>query len=74
MGPSFVLGSFPEFLTVVYFADLGTLSVGRYTLEQAAVTSHGLLVRDGKLLICDQLNLGEATIAEAGRYGSVCAD
>jgi Glycosyltransferase 61 len=71
--PSFVLGPFPEFLTQLYLADITALSVGCYHLEDAGVTSHGLLVRDNKLLVCAQLSLSEGSIAEAAQYGNICA-
>ena len=73
ISPSFVLGPFPEFLTNSYFADVTALSVGCYTLKKIGVTSHGLLVRDGKLLTSGQLSLSEESIKEAASYGSICA-
>jgi capsular polysaccharide biosynthesis protein len=73
ISPSFVLGPFPEYLTHSYFADITTLSVGCYTLNNIGMTSHGLLVRDGALLTSDQLNTNESAINEAARYGRICA-
>lgn len=74
ISPSFVLGPFPDFLTHSYFADITALPVGCYTLKNIGVTSHSLLVRDGALLTSDQLNISEPTIAEAARYGRLCAE
>jgi capsular polysaccharide biosynthesis protein len=72
--PSFVLGSFPEYLTRFYFGNTSALPVGCYYLDGAGVTSHGLLVREGKLLVNDQLQLSKGSIAEAGLYGNICAN
>jgi capsular polysaccharide biosynthesis protein/GT2 family glycosyltransferase len=72
--PSFVFGPFPEFLTQAYFADVTALSVGCYTLNNVGVTSHSLLVRDGALLTCAQLNLSQESITEAAAYGKLCAN
>jgi O-antigen biosynthesis protein len=73
LAPRFIFGPFPENLMQAYFAEYTALSVGCYSLSNAGVTSHGLLVRDGALLVCDQLSLSEAAISEAGRYGSIRA-
>ena len=73
ISPSFVLGPFPEYLTHSYFADITTLSVGCYTLNNIGITSHGLLVRDGALLTSDLLSTNESAINEAARYGRICA-
>jgi GT2 family glycosyltransferase/capsular polysaccharide biosynthesis protein len=71
--PNFILGPLSDPLMQCYFADDTALSVGCYELKNVGVTSHGLLVRDGALLVCEQLSLGEAAIAEAGQYGNICA-
>jgi capsular polysaccharide biosynthesis protein len=72
--PSFVLGPFPELLTQTYFADVTALSVGCYTLNDVGVTSHGLLVRKGALLTCEQLNLSEGIIKQTSCDGNILAE
>jgi hypothetical protein len=72
MPPRFVLGPFPEYLTRMYFGNVDTLPLGCYYVERAQVTSHGLLTRDGKLLVNDQLFLSPTTIAIARLLGPVC--
>jgi len=71
LAPAFVLGPFPAPITRFYFGETEALSVGCYNLADAGVTSHGLLVRDGRLVLCDQLNLNPGSIAEARLYGAV---
>jgi hypothetical protein len=72
MPPSFVLGPFPEYLTRMYFGNVNALPVGCYYVDGAGVTSHGLLMRNGKLLVSEQLNLSRVTIAIGRVFGSVC--
>jgi hypothetical protein len=72
--PSFVLGPFPDYLTRLYFGETNALPLGCYYLDNPGITSHGLLVRDGKLLVNDQLQLSSGSIAEARLYGDICAD
>jgi SAM-dependent methyltransferase len=72
MPPCFVLGPFPEYLTRTYFGDVNALPVGCYYVDGARVTSHGLLTRNGKLLVNKQLGLSRETIAIARLFGPVC--
>jgi hypothetical protein len=72
--PSFVLGPFPDYLTRFYFGETNALPLGCYYLDNAGITSHGLPVREGRLLVNDQLQLSRGSIAEAMLYGDICAD
>ena len=73
MPPSFVLGPFPEYLTRIYFGDVDALPLGCYYVEGAGITSHGLLIRNGRFLLNDQLLLSPGTVAIARLYGPVSA-
>lgn len=69
--PAFVLGGLRGTVARSYFGDIGMLSVGCYEIRHGAVTSHGLVLYNGALVLCDQLNISEGSIAEAGLYGPV---
>lgn len=71
LSPAFVLGPFPASITRFYFSDIANLSVGCYHLSNVGVTSHGVLIRDGQLVLCDQLNLSQGSIERAKLFGTV---
>ena len=71
IAPSFVFGPFPEYLTQSYFGDLTTLSVGCFSLRDVGLTSHSLLIRDGAVLLSDQLSMSHHSVFEANGFGPI---
>jgi capsular polysaccharide biosynthesis protein len=58
----------------LYFGVQAVGPVGIYELADTAITSHGLLVRDGRFYTSDQLNISESAIQECALYGALTAD
>jgi hypothetical protein len=72
--PAFVLGSFPGAATRNYFGDYRIPPVGVYEVRDCAVSSDGLLIRDGAFFTSLQLLITEKVVNECARYGELTAN
>ena len=71
--PAFVLGSFPSTATRNYFGDHRIQPVGVYQIRDCAVSSDGLLIRDGAFLTSLQMLITEKIVHDCARYGELTA-
>jgi GT2 family glycosyltransferase len=74
LSPFFFLGGVPASVTRLYFGTQAVGPIGIYELTDTAMTSHGLLVRDGRFYTSDRLNITEGTIQQCALYGTLIAD
>lgn len=72
--PVLLLGTVTPAILRMYFAPQLLTSVGCYELSGISVTSHGILLRDGRPLQSAQLNLDPASVASTRTYGELLLD
>ena len=71
LAPAFLLGHVRGAVMKNYFSSVDTLSVGCYQLQNVGVTSHSLLVWEGKPVLCDQLSMTRGSINETINYADL---